>query len=251
MYLVFIFIITLTTPFILMPKHIETSIASPYRIIIYSICMIAALSSIVLMIASFTGQGLYQQLTEITTAISKEAAQNQMIIDSFSQSGIGKEEIEALLIKIYDMSLMRLPVAIIFLGAIISYIAYILLSKSIGKRLNIKKLPPFREFSFPHGAAMAVMLMYLISWMMLRSEASVGEMMYTNINLLFDLVFSLQGVSVVLMFFHLKKAPKIIGVIAIIIMWITSIGRMFLMLIGMADLIMGLKIRLGGRAGRF
>lgn len=250
MYLTIIFLLTLIIPFLVMPKHIRLGILPPYRVVLLSMLGVMVTAVVVLMAASLSGTGLYAQLHEVSKLISEEAAKNPMMIESLSAAGIGEEDRVKTLVQIYDTGLMRLPATIIFMGAIVSYIAYIILSRIIGKKHDVKKMPKFREFTFGHGTAMAIMLMYLISWIMLEAELGVGEMMYVNINMLFDLIFAFQGIAVVMMFFHFKKIPQAVAVVVSGFMWITSIGKMFLVLIGMADLFLGLRIRMGGSAGR-
>ena len=66
-------------------------------------------------------------------------------------------------------------------------------------------------------------------------------------DMLFNFVFSIQGVSVVLMFCHMKRVPKAVGVVIAVVMWMIYVGRMALLIIGMFDLILGLKRRIKGR----
>ena len=78
-----------------------------------------------------------------------------------------------------------------------------------------------------------------------------NDLLYVNMDLIFDFVLSLQGISVVFMLFHMKKLPKTIAVIVIVILWGTYMGRWLLVLLGMFDIILGLKIRIqNGRSGR-
>ena len=50
------------------------------------------------------------------------------------------------------------------------------------------------------------------------------------------------------MFCHMKRIPKAIGIIAAVILWMTYFGRMALLLIGMIDLVFGIKKRIQGRS---
>ena len=250
MYLSIIFLLTLIIPFLIMPKYIRDGIISPYKVVLMSTLTIAAAATAVFMSAHFTGVDIYQQLYEIAKMISSEAARNPMIIEGLNIAGVSEAARTEMFMQIYEAGLMSLPTSIIFTGAVVSYIAYIILSRIIGRRHQVNRMPKFREFSFGYGTALAMMLMYVISWLMLESEMAAGELMYVNINMLFDLVFSLQGVAVVMMFFHFKKAPQAVAVVVCIFMWLTSIGKMFLVLMGMADLIIGLRVKMGGNAGR-
>lgn len=250
MYLSLIFILTLIIPFIAMPRHIKLNILPPYRVILLSIIGIGVMSALVLMVASFSGQGLYAQLHEIAKLISADAATNPMIIEALGMKEMSEAEISQMLLTMYDKGLLVLPVAVLLMGAIVSYIAYIILSNIIGKKTEVKKMPKFREFTFPHGTAMAVMIMYIIGWIMLESESEMGEILFANFSALFDLVFVLQGIAVVLMFFHFKKIPQAIAVVVSGFMVITSIGKTFIVLLGMADIFFGLRLRMGSRPSR-
>lgn len=250
MYFSIIFLLTLIIPFLIIPGYIKKGTVSPYRVVLISFLTITALATIVFMAAYFAGIDIYQQLYEIAKMISSEAARNPMIIEGLNAAGVSEEARTEMFMQIYEAGIMSLPASIMFTGAVVSYIAYIILSRIAGRKHQVIRMPKFREFTFGHGAAMAMMLMYIISWLMLESEMAVGELMYVNINMLFDLVFSLQGIAVVMMFFHFKKAPQAVAVVVCIFMWMTSIGKMFLVLMGMADLIIGLRVKMGGNAER-
>lgn len=250
MYLSLIFILTLIIPFIAMPKHIKMNILPPYRVILLSIMGIGVMTALVLMVASFSGQGLYAQLHEVAKLISADAATNPMIIEALGMKEMSEAEISQMLLTMYDKGFLVLPVAVLLMGAIVSYIVYIILSNIMGKKIEVKKMPKFREFTFPHGTAMAVMIMYIIGWIMLESESEMGEMLFANFSALFDIVFVLQGIAVVLMFFHFKKIPQAIAVVVSGFMVITSIGKTFIVLLGMADMFFGLRMRMGSRPSR-
>jgi len=97
---------------------------------------------------------------------------------------------------------------------------------------------------------MAVMGMYLISWILTQTGVFGDNMIYMNVDLLFNFVFSVQGVSVVLMFCHMKRIPKPIGVVIAIVMWMIYLGRLVLLMVGMFDLIFGIKGKIQGRSAR-
>lgn len=250
MYLSVIFILTLIIPFLVMPKHIKLGILPPYRVVLLSTIGVCVMAVVILMMASLTGQGVYAQLMEVAKLISEDAATNPIFKEMLGAADINNAELSSTILQLYSRGFLFVPVTIMLMAAIVSYIAYIILSRIIGKNNEVKRMPKFREFTFPHGAAMAVMLMYVIGWVMMDSEAQVGEMLYANFSLLFDLVFVLQGIAVVMMFFHLKKIPQVVAVIACIFMCITSFGKTFMVLLGMADLFIGLRIRMGNKPSR-
>ena len=241
MYLTLIFIFTLIMPFIVMPKYISTGIISPYKAVVLSMLGTTTLAVVIFIVAEISDVGVYEQLYKVTEMVVDQATTNPMMIEMFDSAGIAEADRATALMNAYDYGLMRLPSSIMFMAAIVSYIAYIIVSSIIGRKNDIKRMPKFREFSFPHGAGMAIMLMYLISWLMMGADLEVGQPLYVNINVIFDLIFSIQGIAVVFMFFHFKKVPQAVSVIVSGIMWLTSIGRMFLVLMGMADLFLGVR----------
>ncbi len=250
MYLSLIFILILIIPFIAMPKHIKLNILPPYRVILLSVIGVGVMAALILMIASFSGQGLYAQLHEVAKLISTEAAGNPTMVEALGMKEMSEADISQMLLMMYDRGFLILPVAVLFMGAVVSYIAYIILSNAIGKKRDVKKLPKFREFTFPPGTAMAVMIMYIVGWILLESESGMGEMLYANFNALFDIVFVLQGIAVVLMFFHFKRIPQAVAVVASGFMVITTIGKTFMVLLGMADMFFGLRARMGNKPTR-
>ena len=241
MYLTLIFIFTLIMPFIVMPKYIRAGIISPYKSVVMSMLGTTTLAVVIFIVAEISGVGVYEQLYEVTELVVDQAIKNPMMIEMFDTAGISEADRATALMNAYDFGLMRLPSSIMFMAAIVSYSAYIITSNLIGRKHEVKKMPKFREFSFPHGAGMAIMLMYLISWAIMGAGKEVGQPLYVNINMLFDIVFSIQGIAVVFMFFHFKKAPQVVSVIVSGIMWFTSFGRMFLVLLGLGDLFLGIR----------
>lgn len=241
MYLSLIFFLTLAIPFIIMPRYIRQGNISPYSAIVASILMITVFATVVFLVAELSGEGVYEQIYKITNLVSEQAANNTALIESFDMAGISEAERVDIINNIYRQGIMRIPVTIMFWAAIASYIAYIILSNIMGNKHAVQKMPKFREFSFTNGTAMAIMAMYIIAWIMMEAGAAAGEALYANINMLFDLVFSIQGIAVVFMFFHFKRVPQAISVVVSGVMWITSIGKVFLVLLGMADLFLGIR----------
>lgn len=247
MYLTIILILTLIIPFLTTPKHIKIGILPPYRIVLLSMLGVSVMAVFVLMFASFSGQGLYAQLIEVAKGVSEQAASNEVFRETFGATGVSDEDMAAFLLQMYSKGFLIMPVTIMFMGAVVSYIAYIILSNVMGRNGEVKKMPKFREFTFPHGTAMAVMIMYMISWILLDSEAQMGEMLYANFSMIFDIVFVLQGIAVIMMFFHFKKIPQPVAVVVCVVMCITSIGKTFMVLLGMADMFFGLRARMGSK----
>lgn len=250
MYLLLIYLLIPIVPLIIMPRYIKTGSMSPYRTVMQAVLFTTASAAVVFMAASIGGPGLFAQLQEMSETLSKELASNPMIIDAFKQMSADQDSISSIIEEIYSQAFAVVPATVMAMSAVAAYIEYIIMSKIMGRRRAVKKMPAFREFSFPHSAFMGIMAMYFITWILTQTGVFSDNMMYANINFLFDFVFSIQGISLVLMFCHAKKIPKALGAAAAVVLWVTFLGKTVLVMMGMFDLIFNFKARLLSSTGR-
>ena len=249
MYLLLIYFLILVVPIAVMPGYIRTGKMSPYRTVMQATLIVTVMTVIVFMVASMTGEGIFAQLQELIDDMAKDLAKNPMIEDSLNLASVSKADRVEVISAIYKSAFAVMPATIMAMSAVVSYIEYIIISKIMSRRVaTVIRMPKFREFTWPSSALMGIMGMYLLSWLLTKTGVFADSMVYMNIDFLFNFMFSLQGVSVVLMFCHMKRIPKAIGIIAAVILWMTYFGRMALLLIGMIDLVFGIKKRIQGRS---
>ena len=249
MYLLLIYFLILVVPIAVMPGYIRTGKMSPYRTVMQATLIVTVMIVIVFMVASMTGKGVFAQLQELIDDMSKELANNPMVEDSLNLASVSKADRIEFISGLYKSAFAVMPATIMAMSAVVSYIEYIIISKIMSRRVaTVRRMPKFREFTWPGSALMGIMGMYLLSWLLTKTGVFADSMVYMNIDFLFNFMFSLQGVSVVFMFCHMKRIPKVIGVIAAVILWMTYFGRMALLLIGMIDLVFGIKKRIQGRS---
>ena len=249
MYLLLIYFLILVVPIAVMPGYIRTGKMSPYRTVMQATLIVTVMTVIVFMVASMTGEGIFAQLQELIDDMAKDLAKNPMIEDSLNLASVSKADRVEVISAIYKSAFAVMPATIMAMSAVVSYIEYIIISKIMSRRVaTVRRMPKFRQFTWPSSALMGIMGMYLLSWLLTKTGVFADSMVYMNIDFLFNFMFSLQGVSVVLMFCHMKRIPKAIGIIAAVILWMTYFGRMALLLIGMIDLVFGIKKRIQGRS---
>ena len=242
MYFALIFLLIIALPLVVMPKDISAGEKSPYRIVINGVIAVSAGAAVVFMAASLTGSGLFSRIMEDVKDAAGALATDARIAEAFRMTDETVAERKEFLTAAYESVIKLAPFYIMALGAIISYIEYIILSRSLGKRSAVKKMPPFREFSFPPGTVMALVAMYFIAWIMTTSETVDSDMLYLNVSAMFDFAFCIQGISVIFMFFHMKRIHKAAPVAVSVALWITFIGQNILLIMGMVDMIMNLKL---------
>lgn len=252
MYLLLIFLMSFIIPLVFLPTMIKKGTESPYRTVLYAALISSAAALAVFAAAAMTGESVYSQLNSAIRGMADTLAGDDSIADMLNMGDAAADERADMYVNLYQEVFKSLPASIMTFNAVIAYFEYIILSRTMKvKNTGVRLMPKFREFSLPAGAIWGIMIMYLISWIMAEAEMLPNDLLYVNMDLIFDFVLSLQGISVVFMLFHMKKLPKTIAVIVIVILWGTYMGRWLLVLLGMFDIILGLKIRIqNGRSGR-
>jgi hypothetical protein len=79
---------------------------------------------------------------------------------------------------------------------------------------------------------------------MKAAGSGLGEITAANINVIFETAFAFQGAALVFMIFYIKKIPKALAVILVITAWIVPFGKNVLFIAGIADIVLGIKIRI-------
>ena len=228
MYLLMILFITVVAPFLVMPRYITKGGRNPYDVVLISVITICAAAAVIFMGASMVGDGVLSQLHGSVEEISKAAAQDPTVI-------------KALKLESHDMAERA---CIMILSCLTSYIAYLILSKSLSRRGEVSRMPRFREFDMPNTAVFVLVAIYMIVWLATMTGSVENSAFYTNMDLLFDFVMYLQGASVIFMLFYVKHIPKGFALALTIVLWNIYMGRSIIVMLGIFDLIFSFKYRL-------
>ena len=149
MYLLMILFITVVAPFLVMPRYITKGGRNPYDVVLISVITICAAAAVIFMGASMVGDGVLSQLHGSVEEISKAAAQDPTVIKALKLESHDMAERVKLLTAVYDEALKLIPACIMILSCLTSYIAYLILSKSLSRRGEVSRMPRFREFDMP------------------------------------------------------------------------------------------------------
>lgn len=252
MYLLLIFLMSFIIPLIALPGLIKKRIGSPYRIVLYASLISSAAAFMVFAVAAMSGESVFSQLDSTIDAMADILARDNSVAEIMNMSDVAVSERADFFTKLYQEVFESLPASIMTFNAVIAYFEYILMSRTMtAKNVGVRLMPKFREFSLPAGTIWGILIMYLVSWLMTTTETLPNDLLYVNMDLIFDFVLALQGISVVFMLFHMKKLPRAVAVVVIIVLWGTYMGRWILIMLGMFDIIIGLKIRIqNGKSGR-
>lgn len=232
MYLLMILFITVVAPFLVMPRYITKGGRNPYDVVLISVITICAAAAVIFMGASMVEE------------ISKAAAQDPTVIKALKLESHDMAERVKLLTAVYDEALKLIPACIMILSCLTSYIAYLILSKSLSRRGEVNRMPRFREFDMPNTAVFVLVAIYMIVWLATMTGSVENSAFYTNMDLLFDFVMYLQGASVIFMLFYVKHIPKGFALALTIVLWNIYMGRSIIVMLGIFDLIFSFKYRL-------
>lgn len=244
MYLFIIFTVTIILPLILIPANMRNDRVSPFRAVFNAAVSVCVAAAVILMFSSLAEQGMFAQIKQVISDVSSQVAVNPVWDMVPQMDKLSTAEKAELFKQAYEALAIRIPAYIMTFATIVAYVEYIIVSNMPWNRSKVKHMPAFMDFSLPGNAFMGIFLMYFAAWGISMSGSTFGTAVYANVNFIFDFAFILQGISVVFMFSYIKRIPKIAAVIVIVIALCSNICRMLLVLLGMFDLITGIKNRM-------
>ncbi|MCI8648334.1 MAG: DUF2232 domain-containing protein [Firmicutes bacterium] len=218
----------------------------PYRTVLEGIISAAVGAILLMVMASASGTSVFDSIMDSVRSMARIIASDPAVRQAAGAS-VSQSELYRMVTDFYEQSARLFPATICVLSAVASYVEYILLSKVIKQKPGNRPARPmdkFRDFCLPRNAGICWLGMVLLSWALMKADIAGMDLLYVNINALFNFVFCLQGISVLFMFVYKKGAPKALAVIIAALFLLSGIGKLALMILGLADLIFGLKAKM-------
>lgn len=221
---------------------------NPYRVVLKGAVLSGVGIAFIFIAAQLAGNGVGKEIDRVIDQVSRMLAGNDQMAQMMGLESDSRTERIAAYKKIYSAGADILPAVMLITAVIVSYIEGLIIGRLIkvnGRPLN--PVPPIREFTLPRNTIMGWMLIFIASWILKAVGFSGGRMILANVNLLFEFTFALQGMALIFLFAYKKKIPKIVPVIAVIILWFTSIGQTIMFFAGILDLLLSLRARISGK----
>jgi uncharacterized protein YybS (DUF2232 family) len=208
---------------------------NPYNGVLNATVSVGLSSVLIFIFAAASGSSVAAELEA-----SYEAAM-PMLLQSLPDQ-------EEALRQIIDIAISDFPSTILLMGAVVAYLEYLILSKFVrnGDR-GAWQMARLREFSWPRNGIYGWLLIFVMSWIVGLTGFPDGDLVMLNVQNIFEAAFALQGTSLLLMFFFMKKVPKGLGPVLAILAWILPMGKSVLFLLGIADIMFGLRTRISQR----
>ena len=214
---------------------------APYRAVFEGIIAGGAGALLVMILASASGVSIFDTIINSVKPLAQALAEDSNLAQRM-EPGMSEQEMVDFVISIYEAAASLLPASICIITACVSYMEYIILSRIVRKDgVEGPPMDKFRNFELPGNTVIGWLILFALAWITSKTGIVNGEMLFANINTLFNFIFCLQGMSLLFMLCYIKRAPKGIAVIIILFLMFSSIGKMVLMILGFADLIFRLK----------
>jgi len=225
--------------------YLARKMDSGVEIMLYGI-LISLGSKLLLMI-------LASKLTGVNP-FSLDPGEMQQIVDRvfifYEERGLGGQNLSEIKEQLYNslrMMPLIFPALLSVASAVDCYLSYVV-SRVVLKRAGSPALPPlpsFSEWRFPRSIFWALLVSVLLSLMGARGEAwNIWLKIGTNIRLLVNMVFLLQGLSLAWWFLSLKKVHSLIKAsVTVLILFIPFMSQVALLL-GIIDMWFDLRRRI-------
>ncbi|MDQ0209121.1 YybS family protein [Alkalicoccobacillus murimartini] len=173
-------------------------------------------------------------------------SQHEQVTELLEQTGRSTDQI-SILLEGLDMMVYMVPFMMVLVGASLGLLT-VWLAGIMLRRFNIEtnRLPALRNWGFPK----AFIWYYLIAFVVMLTGPEEGSTLFlaiTNVFILIETIMTIQGLSFILFFFHHKKLPKILGILVVVMCIIIAPLQQIIRLVGIADLVLDLKSRLGSQ----
>jgi uncharacterized protein YybS (DUF2232 family) len=147
-----------------------------------------------------------------------------------------------------DLLVTFFPSSVVIGSAVAAYLEYQLLSRVV-KRVDgaVLRMPPLREFTWPRQGIYGWMLMFLLAYLAKAGGFPAGGNLLMNIENIFQTAFALQGTACLLMVLLMRRVPKGLAAGLAVAAWIFPYGKMALFLLGLADIMFGIRMRISQR----
>lgn len=173
----------------------------------------------------------------------------------FSISGADENaisEAKEMIQMMNEMVTIIIPSAIILTAFFSTYLNYIIAVAILRRSGNmVESLPPFRYFKLSRNALQGIFVITALSLLVSYFNIVDKQSLMTNVFILFQLIFMIQGAAVVAYYLHFYKVKRPFKIITFVFLIISRIGAMALLIVGLIDIIMNLRKYKGENGSKF
>lgn len=182
-------------------------------------------------------------INEIATTLREMARESLAIFEALGQEI--PPEAQDMLFQMISIGLDLIPTILVLISAIQVWLA-MMISVPVMKRLGIS-VPagqPFREISFPRSLIWYFLIVSILSFIVPLQQGDFLSTVILNFLSLFQIIFSIQGISFMFFFAHRKNLSNTIPIVVTVITVLNPLLLQIVQLLGIIDLGFDLRKRL-------
>ena len=243
--MIFLNLIILSTvflPFITISVGIKNRI-DPGKNIMIAVVTNLIVSTGILAMNKINGGVIESDLQKVAEFVSENANSTGVI----EGANISTEAFLASFEITTNTMLTVLPASVIMWTIIISFIAYKILYKIYtlnGKNGDLRNITEIKNFTLPREFFVGMLVIFLLAFFSSMMFESMGSEIYVNVSLILQFLFAVQGIAVVVTFLNSKRIPNAVSILLCIIIYSLPYGNFVLNLIGVIEILFGLRRRM-------
>ncbi|PAB58473.1 YybS family protein [Anaeromicrobium sediminis] len=183
-------------------------------------------------------------ITDMMTDMMKQSVDMQLsIYKNLKYDETQIQQISSQWEQISKMGMMMIPSMIIIMSTLFSYINYLVASKIL-KRVSkeeVSELPPLRYVTLPKNIVMGSFLILALTYISGYFNVVNYNTLVLNVLIIFQVVFSIQGLAIVSFFMHKFKLRKPVRIIIYIFVVFSGSFTVILSTLGFVDAIMNIR----------
>jgi uncharacterized protein YybS (DUF2232 family) len=197
-------------------------------IIIMAVAAFLSTMVIYKLFASITGVDIISQVINV---LNKSYSESQSM---YTKMGVSKEAFTTIISTLRTI----LPSVFILYSIVLAFVSYLLTQKILKRfKYNIPVISPISEWYIPSKVSFGIILIFGISFLLLKSGIQNGDSYFVNANILFNYTFTINALAFVVAFLKKKNIKKPFNWVVIIFCILPPIST-YLFFLGVFDYIL-------------
>lgn len=204
----------------------------------------AVISILIMSVAAFLSTMALYKLLSFVTGQDIISQGIKMITQSYSTAksmytnmGVSKSVIDTTMASLPSSDTIRMIVPSVFIlySVLVAFFSYLLTQKILKKfKYNISKISPISEWYIPSKVSIGIILVFLISFILVKAGMKNGDSYFINANILFNYTFMINAIAFIMAMLKKKNIGKPLSWVIIVFCILPPIST-YLFFVGIID----------------
>lgn len=244
MYSLLLILIIIFIPIPIMVKMMLTGHSAYRGVFQGTVTAVTGVTMLLLLVWAISGISLLEAMNQALNTISVENMTMTKSYEAFGLKNMDPDQLQDAFDQMKNVMKMAVPGALIVMISVLTYLNYGVLSMILRRFSGrVSVLPPFRNFTLPKSIILGSIMIYGLSYLVVKMGIINGDLMMLTVQIVFTFIFSAQGLAALFYIGYKRRAPKIIMLIIAVIFVFTWFGQTFLFLLGLLDIVLDIRKR--------